>query len=69
MMVRIPTDFTVGSSKWYLSTPDPVTLGTSNLSFTAAEPSPDTISLATTVISTLHCRIFCRASPVMLLVI
>ena len=48
MMVRIPTDYTVGSTKWYLSTPDPITLGTSNLAFSAVEPTPDIISLATT---------------------
>ena len=48
MMVRIPQDYTIASTKWYLSTPDPITLGTSDLLFTAVEPTPDTISLTTT---------------------
>ncbi len=48
MMVRIPQDFTIASTKWYLSTPDPITLSTSDLLFTAVEPTPDTISLTTT---------------------
>ena len=48
MMVRIPQDYTIASTKWYLSTPDPITLGTSDLLFAAVEPTPDTISLTTT---------------------
>ena len=48
MLVRIPMDYSVASTKWYLTTPDPITLGTTNLSFSASQPTPDAISLATT---------------------
>jgi hypothetical protein len=48
MLVRIPMDYDVASTKWYLSTPDPVTLGTSNLTFSATASTSDVISLATT---------------------
>ena len=48
MLVRIPMDYNVASTKWYLSTPDPITLGTSNLTFSATASTSDVISLATT---------------------
>ena len=48
MLVRIPIDYNVASTKWYLSTPDPITLGTSNLTFSATASTSDVISLATT---------------------
>ena len=48
MLVRIPMDYDVASTKWYLSTPDPITLGTSNLTFSATASTSDVISLATT---------------------
>ena len=48
MLVRTPMDYDYASTKWYLTTPDPVVLGTSNLSFAATEPTVDQISLATT---------------------
>lgn len=48
MLVRIPMDYSVSSTKWYLTTPDPITLGTTSLSFSASKPTPDVISLATT---------------------
>ena len=48
MLVKIPMDYSVASTKWYLTTPDPIVLGTSNLTFSAVEPTPETISLATT---------------------
>jgi hypothetical protein len=48
MLVRTPMDYDYASTKWYLTTPDPIVLGTSNLSFAATEPTVDQISLATT---------------------
>jgi hypothetical protein len=48
MLVRPPMDYDYASTKWYLTTPDPIVLGTSNLSFAATEPTVDQISLATT---------------------
>jgi len=48
MLVRIPMDYDVASTKWYLSTPDPITLGASNLIFSATASTSDVISLATT---------------------
>jgi len=48
MLVRIPMDYSVSSTKWYLTTPDPIILGTTNLSFSASQPIPDVLSLATT---------------------
>ena len=48
MLVRIPMDYDFASTKWYLTTPDPITLGTSYLTFSATQPSPDQISLTTT---------------------
>lgn len=48
MVVRIPMDYDYASTKWYLTTPDPITLGTSNLSFAATQPAVEQISLATT---------------------
>jgi hypothetical protein len=48
MVVRIPMDYDYASTKWYLTTPDPITLGTSNLSFAATQPTVEQISLATT---------------------
>ena len=48
MLVRISMDYNLASTKWYLTTPDPITLGTSNLTFSAIQPTPDQISLTTT---------------------
>ena len=48
MLVRTLMDYDYASTKWYLTTPDPIVLGTSNLSFAATEPTVDQISLATT---------------------
>jgi hypothetical protein len=48
MLVRTPMDYAYASTKWYLTTPDPVILGTSNLSFSATQPTVDQVSLATT---------------------
>ena len=48
MLVRIPMDYNLASTKWYLTTLDPITLGTSNLTFSATQPTPDQISLTTT---------------------
>ena len=48
MLVRTPMDYNLASTKWYLTTPDPITLGSSDLSFSATKPVPDQISLATT---------------------
>jgi hypothetical protein len=48
MVVRTPMDYDYASTKWYLTTPDPIVLGTSNLSFSATQPVVEQISLATT---------------------
>jgi hypothetical protein len=48
MLVRIPMDYNLASTKWYLTTPDPVTLGTSNLTFSATQPAVEQISLTST---------------------
>lgn len=47
-LVRTPEDYNFSSTKWYLSTADPITIGSSNITFTTQAGSATTLSLATT---------------------
>ncbi len=47
-MIRIPWDTNSEYTKWYVSTPDPITVGTTGITFSPNSGTATTVSLATT---------------------